>query len=130
MTNTHSSDYSAFDAVVIGAGFAGLYALYKLRELGLKARGLERGTDVGGTWYWNRYPGARCDIESFDYSFSFDSDLEQEWHWTERYPPQPEIAVSSARCGALRPVPRHHVLDDRGVCRIRRCCRAMDGADG
>lgn len=80
-----------FDAVVIGAGFAGLYQLHRLRELGFTARCFEAGGDVGGTWYWNRYPGARCDVESMDYSYSFSEELEQEWEWTERYPTQPEI---------------------------------------
>ena len=81
-----------FDAVVIGAGFAGLYALRKLRdELGLRVRLYETGDGVGGTWYWNRYPGARCDVESMDYSYSFSDELQQEWKWSERYASQPEI---------------------------------------
>ena len=80
-----------FDAIIVGAGFAGLYMLYKLRRLGLTAHAFEAGDDVGGTWYWNRYPGARCDVESMEYSYSFDEELEQEWHWTERYATQPEI---------------------------------------
>jgi len=79
------------DAVVVGAGFAGLYMLHRLRELGLRAVAFEAGTDVGGTWYWNRYPGARCDIESMLYSYTFDADLVQEWNWTEKYPAQPQI---------------------------------------
>ena len=80
------------DAVVIGAGFAGLYALYKLRSaLGMAVRVYETGDGVGGTWYWNRYPGARCDSESFYYCFSFSEDLAQEWEWSGRYPEQPEI---------------------------------------
>jgi cation diffusion facilitator CzcD-associated flavoprotein CzcO/acetyl esterase/lipase len=79
------------DAIVVGAGFAGLYALHRLRSLGLSVRVLEQGEAIGGTWYWNRYPGARCDIESMDYSYSFSDELEQEWEWTERYPTQPEI---------------------------------------
>ncbi|MEM7195536.1 MAG: NAD(P)/FAD-dependent oxidoreductase [Pseudomonadota bacterium] len=80
-----------FDAVVVGAGFAGMYLLIRLRELGLSVRVLEKGLDVGGTWYWNRYPGARCDIESFQYSYSFSDELQQEWDWSERYATQPEI---------------------------------------
>ncbi|MGE0809909.1 MAG: flavin-containing monooxygenase [Immundisolibacter sp.] len=80
-----------FDAVIVGAGFAGLYMLHRLREAGFTARVFEAGDGVGGTWYWNRYPGARCDIESVDYSYSFSPELEQEWQWTERYPRQPEI---------------------------------------
>ena len=79
------------DAVVVGAGFAGLYALYKLRELGFSARVFEAGTDVGGVWYWNRYPGARCDVESMQYSYSFSEELQQEWTWSERFAAQPEI---------------------------------------
>src|SRR5215468_3273498 len=79
------------DAVIVGAGFAGLYMLYRLRGLGLTARVFEAGKGVGGTWYWNRYPGARCDVESMDYSYSFSDELQQEWRWTERYSSQPEI---------------------------------------
>ncbi len=80
-----------YDAVVVGAGFAGMYQLYRLRQLGLSTRVYESGDGVGGTWYWNRYPGARCDVESLEYSYSFSPELEQEWEWTERYPTQPEI---------------------------------------
>ena len=80
-----------FDAVVVGAGFAGMYMLHRLRGLGLKARVFEAGGGVGGTWYWNRYPGARCDVESMQYSFSFSEELDQEWSWSEKYSPQPEI---------------------------------------
>ncbi len=79
------------DVIVVGAGFAGLYLLHRLRGLGLKVKALESADDVGGTWYWNRYPGARCDIESIDYSYSFDPELEAEWQWSERYATQPEI---------------------------------------
>ena len=79
------------DVVGVGAGFAGLYLLYRLRSLGFSTVVLESGGDVGGTWYWNRYPGARCDIESVDYSYSFDPELETEWRWSERYATQPEI---------------------------------------
>ena len=79
------------DAIIVGAGFAGLYALYRLRGLGFSVRVFEAGDGVGGTWYWNRYPGARCDVESMDYSYSFSDELQQEWRWTERYASQPEI---------------------------------------
>jgi len=80
------------DAIIVGAGFTGLYAIYKLRDqMGLSVRAFERGDGVGGTWFWNRYPGARCDVESLEYSYSFSPELEQEWEWTERYPTQPEI---------------------------------------
>ncbi|MBI5942441.1 MAG: NAD(P)/FAD-dependent oxidoreductase [Caulobacterales bacterium] len=79
------------DVVVVGAGFSGLYLLHRLRGLGLTARVFEAGDGVGGTWYWNRYPGARVDIESQEYSYSFSDDLQDEWQWTERYAAQPEL---------------------------------------
>ena len=79
------------DAVVVGAGFAGLHMLHRLRQSGFSAQAFEAGGDVGGTWYWNRYPGARCDVESMEYSYSFSEALQQEWEWTERYAGQPEI---------------------------------------
>ena len=79
------------DVVIVGAGFAGLYALHRVRGAGFRTRALEAGSGVGGTWYWNRYPGARCDVESLEYSYSFSRELEQEWHWTERYAAQSEI---------------------------------------
>ena len=82
---------SDLDAVIVGAGFAGLYMLHRLRGLGMSARVYEAGDGIGGTWYWNRYPGARCDVESMDYSYSFSDELQQEWQWTERYASQPEI---------------------------------------
>jgi cyclohexanone monooxygenase len=81
----------AFDVVVVGAGFAGLYMLYRLRGLGFSVRVYEQGGGLGGTWYWNRYPGARCDIESMQYSYSFSEGLQQDWNWSERYASQPEI---------------------------------------
>ena len=82
----------ALDAVIIGAGFSGMYQLHLLRDrLGLSVRVLEAGEGVGGTWYWNRYPGARCDSESHSYCYMFSRDLHQEWEWSERYPQQPEI---------------------------------------
>ena len=86
-----SGSTECIDAVIVGAGFAGLYMLHRLRPLGLSVRVLEVGEDVGGTWYWNRYPGARCDVESMDYSYSFSEELQQEWRWSERYASQPEI---------------------------------------
>ena len=82
---------AVLDAVVVGAGFAGMYMLHRLRGLGFSARVFEAGSGVGGTWYWNRYPGARCDVESMQYSFSFSEELDQEWNWSEKYAPQPEI---------------------------------------
>ncbi|MFD1211989.1 flavin-containing monooxygenase [Arthrobacter sp. GCM10027362] len=81
----------SYDVVVVGAGFAGLYMLHRLRQAGFTVRVFDKAGDVGGTWYWNRYPGARCDVESLFYSYSFDNSLQQEWEWTERYPTQPEI---------------------------------------
>jgi cation diffusion facilitator CzcD-associated flavoprotein CzcO len=80
-----------FDAVIVGAGFAGMYMLHRLRGTGLSVRVFEAGSGVGGTWYWNRYPGARCDVESMQYSYQFSDELQQEWVWSERYAPQPEI---------------------------------------
>ncbi len=80
-----------YDAIVIGAGVSGLYALYKLRQLGLSARVFEAGTDIGGTWYWNRYPGARFDSESYSYQYSFSQELMDEWEWSEHFSGQPEI---------------------------------------
>jgi len=79
------------DVVVVGAGLGGLYALHRLRRMGLKARAFEAGSGVGGTWFWNRYPGARCDVESLEYSYAFSDELQQEWTWPERYGTQPEI---------------------------------------
>ncbi len=79
------------DVVVVGAGFAGLYAVKTLRDAGLRVRAFEAGSGVGGTWFWNCYPGARCDVESKDYSYSFSPELQQEWTWSERYPAQPEV---------------------------------------
>jgi len=79
------------DVIVVGAGFAGLYLLHRLRGADFDAQVIEAGSDVGGTWYWNRYPGARCDVESLEYSYSFSEDLQQEWTWTERFATQPEI---------------------------------------
>ncbi len=86
-----TSSPEQLDAVIVGAGFAGMYMLHRLRGLGFSARVFEAGDGVGGTWYWNRYPGARCDIESMEYSFSFDPTLEQQWSWSQRYAPQAEI---------------------------------------
>ena len=90
-TTATMNQVGPFDAIVIGAGFAGMYMLHRLRGLGLSALVIEAGSNVGGTWYWNRYPGARCDVESVQYSYQFDKDLEQNWNWTEKYSPQPEI---------------------------------------
>ena len=80
-----------YDAVVVGAGFGGLYALHRLRELGLSVIGFEAAPEVGGTWYWNRYPGVRCDVPSLYYSYTWSSDLRREWRWSEKYATQREI---------------------------------------
>lgn len=95
-TSEHSTSSTGqhtreIDAVVVGAGFAGLYALHKLRGLGLSVQVFEAGDGVGGTWFWNRYPGARVDVKSMYYNYSFDPELEQEWEWTEKLPPQQEL---------------------------------------
>lgn len=87
----HESEPSRLDALVVGAGIAGLYQLYRLREQGLNVRVVEAAPDVGGTWFFNQYPGARCDVESMNYSYSFSLKLEQEWSWTQKYATQPEI---------------------------------------
>ena len=79
------------DVLVVGAGFAGMYAVYRFRRQGLTVKLLEAGSDVGGTWYWNRYPGARCDVPSLEYSFGFSPELEQEWDWPEVFSAQTDI---------------------------------------
>ena len=91
-TSSNELAARAYDAIIIGAGFSGLYQLHKLRdELGLNVRLLEKGRGIGGTWYWNRYPGARCDSDSYYYCYSFNKEIEQQWEWTERYPEHSEI---------------------------------------
>ena len=89
--SAYPSETATYDAIIVGAGVGGLYAIHRLRKLGLKLRAFEAGGDVGGTWYWNRYPGCRCDVESMEYSYSFSDELQQAWHWPERYGTQPEI---------------------------------------
>ncbi|WP_060650836.1 flavin-containing monooxygenase [Rhodococcus pyridinivorans] len=84
-------EVTSYDVVVVGAGIAGLYAIHRFRSQGLTVRAFEAASGVGGVWYWNRYPGARCDVESIDYSYSFSPELEQEWNWSEKYATQPEI---------------------------------------
>jgi cyclohexanone monooxygenase len=102
-----------FDAVVVGAGFAGMYMLHRLRGLGFTARVFEAGGGVGGTWYWNRYPGARCDVESMQYSFSFSEELDQEWSWSEKYSPQPEILAYANHIADRFDLRRDIVFDTR-----------------
>src|SRR6267378_2551378 len=111
----HAAEVGAvFDAVVVGAGFAGMYMLHRLRGLGFTARVYEAGGGVGGTWYWNRYPGARCDVESMQYSFSFSEELDQQWDWSEKYAPQPEI-LAYANHVADRFDLRQHIRFDTRV---------------
>ncbi len=86
-----AGDAGRVDAVIVGAGFAGLFAIHRMRQLGLTLRCIEAGDGVGGTWFWNRYPGARCDVESLDYSYSFSNELQQEWKWSSRFADQSEI---------------------------------------
>src|ERR1700712_2096694 len=88
---TKKNTATKLDVIVVGAGFAGLYALHRLRKDGYSVRVLEGADAIGGTWYWNRYPGARCDVESMQYSFSFSEEIQQEWRWSQLYAPQPEI---------------------------------------
>ena len=104
---------TVFEAVVVGAGFAGMYMLHRLRGLGFSARVYEAGSGVGGTWYWNRYPGARCDVESMQYSFSFSEELDQEWNWSEKYAPQPEILSYANHVADRFDLRRHIVFETR-----------------
>src|ERR1700750_868299 len=92
------------DVAVVGAGFGGIYAVQHLRELGFEVHAYEAAPDVGGVWYWNCYPGARCDIESVEYSYSFSDALQQEWRWAQRYPTQPEMLAYA-----------HHVVERFGL---------------
>lgn len=91
MAKDYPEGASHYDVAIVGAGVAGLYAIYRLRRDGLKIRAFEAGSGVGGTWFWNRYPGCRCDVESLEYSYSFSNELQQDWQWPERYGTQPEI---------------------------------------
>jgi cyclohexanone monooxygenase len=104
---------AVLDAIVVGAGFAGMYMLHRLRGLGFSARVFEAGGGVGGTWYWNRYPGARCDVESMQYSFSFSEQLDQQWNWSEKYAPQPEILCYANHVADRFDLRRHIVFDTR-----------------
>src|ERR1700747_3397689 len=104
---------SELGVVIVGAGFAGLCMLHRLRGLGMSALVFEAGAGVGGTWYWNRYPGARCDVESMQYSFSFSEELDQEWTWSEKYAPQPEILSYANHVADRCDLRRHVVFDTR-----------------
>ncbi|MBO6636388.1 MAG: NAD(P)/FAD-dependent oxidoreductase, partial [Parvibaculum sp.] len=115
MTESRVPDSGSLDCsvLVVGAGFAGLYAVYAARRLGHSVIGIEAGEDVGGTWYWNRYPGARCDVESVDYSYSFDADLQRDWRWTERYATQPEILAYARHVADRFKLRRHYLFKER-----------------
>ena len=104
---------STVDAVIVGAGFAGLYMLHRMRAQGMTARVFEAGSGVGGTWFWNRYPGARCDVNSLEYSYSFSEDLQQEWAWTERFATQPEILAYANHVADRFDLRGHIQLDTR-----------------
>jgi len=117
-SKSHAAGAETCDVVVVGAGFAGMYMLHRLRGQGFSVRVFEQGGDVGGTWYWNRYPGARCDVESMQYSYSFSDELQQEWNWSERYAPQPEIlkyANNVADRFKLRPDIKLNTRVDRAI---------------
>lgn len=103
------------DVIVIGAGIGGLYAIHAMRQLGLSVQGYEAGSGVGGTWYWNRYPGARCDTESLEYSFQFDKDLQDEWVWSERYAAQPEILAYTEHIADRFDLRQHIAFETRVV---------------
>ena len=134
------------DVVIVGAGFAGMYMLHRLRGLGMSARVFEAGSGVGGTWYWNRYPGARCDVESMQYSYSFSPELQQEWQWSELFASQPEILRYANHVADRfdlrrdmrfdtrvteavfdRATHRWTVRTDRGECRVGAALRHGDG---
>jgi cation diffusion facilitator CzcD-associated flavoprotein CzcO len=101
------------DVLVVGAGFAGLYTIYKLRQAGFSVQAFEAGADVGGTWWWNRYPGARCDVESLDYCYGFDAELLDEWKWSERFATQPEILRYIEHVAQRYDLRRHITFDAR-----------------
>ena len=119
------------DVVVVGAGFAGIYSVYRFRELGFSVRALEMGDDIGGTWYWNRYPGARCDVPSLEYSYGFSRELQLEWEWTEIMPAREEIEAYLHhvvdRFDIMRDIQLATARDRRGV---RRGTVAMDRRHG
>src|SRR5271154_3842281 len=119
MTNVQGQSQTAgvktdFDAVIIGAGFSGMYMLHSLRDkLDLNVTVFEAGDGVGGTWYWNRYPGARCDSDSYIYCYTFDKILLQEWNWSERYPEQPEILRYLNHCAERFDLRKDTVFESR-----------------
>jgi cyclohexanone monooxygenase len=124
---------ASYDVVVVGAGFAGMYMLHRLRGLGMTARVFEQGSGVGGTWYWNRYPGARCDVESMQYSYSFSEELQQEWNWSEHYASQPEILAYANHVADrfnLRPDIQFDTAVERAVFDERTNIWAVTTSDG
>ena len=115
-----SSEVRQLDAIIVGAGFAGLYSVHKLRQMGLRVQVLEAGSDIGGTWFWNRYPGARCDVESLEYSYSFSEELQQEWVWPERFAAQVRHPALHQSCGGpVQPSPLHPDGYARRIRRLR-----------
>ena len=119
-----------FDAIVVGAGVAGLYQLHRLREMGLKVQSIDAASDVGGTWYWNCYPGARVDSQSYIYQYWFSDELVKEWNWSERFPGQPEteryLNFVADKLDLRKDIPLQHPRHRRGVGRSR---RALDHSD-
>ena len=125
-----SPDEGQLDVAIVGGGLAGLYAIHRLRGMGLKVRAYEAGSGVGGTWFWNRYPGARCDVESLEYSYSFSNELQQEWKWPERYGTQPEILRYINHVADRFDLRRDVQLNTRIVsAAVRRQGRRMDAQD-
>jgi cation diffusion facilitator CzcD-associated flavoprotein CzcO len=110
----HQDARTNVEAIIVGAGFAGLHMLHRLRSLGFSALALESADDVGGTWYWNRYPGARCDIMTVDYSYSWDLELEAQLQWSEQYATQLEILQYLRYIADKHDLRRDMVLDPRG----------------
>ena len=117
-SNAEQADLNACDVVVVGAGLAGLYQVHRLQQAGFRVRAFDKGADVGGTWYWNRYPGARCDIESIVYSYSFDADLQREWQWPQRYAEQPDLLRYLQHVAERFDLRRHYTFNTAVECAI------------
>lgn len=114
-TSSHGAQTRRVDVLVVGAGFAGMYAVYRFREMGKQVAGIEAGSDVGGVWYWNRYPGARCDLMSVDYSYGFSEEIQQEWTWSEQFASQPEILAYANFVADRLDLRRHFAFNTRVV---------------